>query len=247
MKNKFLLDLSSKTINKKLIIGFPFSGAVAQVFNGFKPYLPENVNLYAIQYPGRGHNITEPLLYDINSMLKILYLPVLETLQLYDVVYFYGHSMGALVAYALLKKFQQDNISLGKCILNIGACPSPNLIGVKKHIHSLPDDIFWQRIKEYGGTPPDILDDQEFKNLFLPILKADFSIYENYIDQPRNNQPLTIPINAFAGSKDKVVLVEDFTQWKMETTGKFNQMIVDEDHFFLSNQAKFILQTMIKN
>lgn len=221
------------------------SGAAAQVFNIFKEYVPNNVNISAIQYPGRGHNISEPLIYHINGMITALYHPILEVIQIYKNVYFYGHSLGALIAYELLKQYQRNQINIGHCILNVGACPSPDLIGRREHLHCLSDDKFWEKIKEYGGTPEIVLEDNDFKRMFLPILKADFTIYETYSTIFCQNEPLSIPIKVFVGQFDKIVNLNELTNWKNETTKQFKQFIFEGDHFFMSKNSSLLVKAIL--
>ena len=73
----------------------------------------------------------------------------------------------------------------------------------QKPVHALPEKDFIESIKELGGTPEAILQNNELMQLFLPILRADFELCEVY--QHKTEAPLAIPITAFGGLEDKDV------------------------------------------
>lgn len=248
MKEKnFVVKLSSQHSNKYndvLLIAFPFSGATAQSFVGWRQYIPDSVDFSAVQYPGRGHLIHEKPLFDLEQLLSNLYQPLLAAIREYKYVIWYGHSLGGLVAYELIKKYSIDRINLPTMKLVIGACPSPELIGKKPHLHTLSNDKFWEKIKQYGGTPESIIDDKDFKALFLPILKADFTMYESYKFRDKESI-LNLPLVVIGGDDDHVVSYDELTGWKNLTNNLYQQFHVEGDHFFLNYNSTALISKII--
>lgn len=247
MQRKLVLDLYYEESNKTLLLTFPFSGAIAQSSSIFKKYLPKHINLSSIQYPGRGHLASESLINDIDEMISVLYEPVLDCISKYSEVVIYGHSLGGLVAYELLNDFYKKNVNIQNCYLNIGACPEPDLIGRRTHLHTLPDDIFWEKIKNYGGTPQLIIEDNEFKSFFLPILKADFTIYETYSWKQGEKKSLPVPIKILGGLTDKVVKIEELPGWQGKTNQQFDLIQMPGGHFFLIENPELTLSKILEN
>lgn len=244
-KKEFIVKLSYQDKSKILFLAFPFSGATAQFFQIWKKYIPHYIDLFAIQYPGRGHLIHEKPLTDIKLLLLLLYKPLLNTIKQYKCVICYGHSLGGLIAYELLKEYLSAEVDMPTIQLVVGACPSPNLIGKKPHLHNLADDEFWVKIKQYGGTPDAIINDDAFKDLFLPILKADFTMYENYIFN-HNKKVLDVPLIAVGGKDDKVVQYSELNGWKDLTSNTYTQICVEGNHFFLNYNPPVLLDMILK-
>src|SRR3990167_5053588 len=90
-----LINLQYFEHNHYLLLAFPHSGANAQSFNSWKPYIPKNVNFAAIQYPGRGSLIKDAPSTNINKLIDIICEPIYEAVNKHLGVIFYGHSLGA--------------------------------------------------------------------------------------------------------------------------------------------------------
>lgn len=56
---------------------------------------------------------------------------------------------------------------------------------------------------------------------------------------------LPIPIKAFGGKEDSGLKFKDLDGWSELTTSSYEQVPVSGDHFFLRNQAKYIILKML--
>ena len=61
--------------------------------------------------------------------------------------------------------------------------------------HNLPEDQFIEKMHSYGGTSEAFFQDQQLLDIFLPILRADFSLNDTYIYT--EEKALECPITAF--------------------------------------------------
>jgi medium-chain acyl-[acyl-carrier-protein] hydrolase len=75
--------------------------------------------------------------------------------------------------------------------------------------------------------------------IFLPALRADFEMTENYIY--KEDAPLECPITAFGGLSDPKVTREKILAWKMHTSINFDSRFFAGDHFFIKNSESSIL------
>ena len=77
-------------------------------------------------------------------------------------------------------------------------------------IYNLLYAEFWQEIHNFNGTSDDVIEDDVIENeeilkLFLPILRANFTVLDSYIytHQP----PLDLRISVFGGLQDPHLLI----------------------------------------
>ena len=106
-------------------------------------------------------------------------------------------------------------------------------------IHTLPDPEFWAEIKRLGGTPDEVLQNAELMELFLPILRADFTLLETYKCQPE--PPLACPISAYCGTEDTEVSEEEMASWQEQTSSTFTLKMIPGNHFFIHSHQNLLL------
>jgi medium-chain acyl-[acyl-carrier-protein] hydrolase len=90
-----------------------------------------------------------------------------------------------------------------------------------------------------NGTPPEVIENMELMQIYIPILKADFAMCENYSYKP--GSPLSCPIVAFGGSDDIEVSELKLNKWGEQTANRFEKHIISGDHFFIDKEMRFIL------
>jgi medium-chain acyl-[acyl-carrier-protein] hydrolase len=93
-------------------------------------------------------------------------------------------------------------------------------------------------LRDVGGVPPSALEDEEFFELLLPTLRADFAAFERY--QYRPQPPLDIDIHAIVGQDDPYVPASVLQGWKQQTTGEFALRSFAGGHFFLRESDKVV-------
>ena len=109
-----------------------------------------------------------------------------------------------------------------------------------KPLHHLSDTKFIEELKRFAGTPAAVLENKQLMEVFLPILRADFTVDETYVFQEK--APLDCPITAFVGADDPEAKEEEMKAWKDHTSGAFKLEILEGDHFFLQTQREPLLE-----
>ena len=71
--------------------------------------------------------------------------------------------------------------------------------------------------------------------IMLPILRADFALYETYLYS--TEPPLNCPISAFGGLQDRRVNDSDLEAWRAQTSASFSLRMFPGDHFFLKHAS----------
>ena len=154
---------------------------------------------------------------------------------------FFGHSMGALVGFELLRRLQNGN---GPCpvVFFASGCPAPSVGGKKRSTHDLPELEFIDQLRSLKGTPEEVLADQELLHMILPILRADFEASQTYTYLP--GQRLNCPIFAYGGLADSEVTGESLDPWRSETSVTFVRRMFPGDHFFIQTATAMVTRSI---
>ncbi|MDT0125887.1 thioesterase domain-containing protein [Paenibacillus sp. RRE4] len=91
----------------------------------------------------------------------------------------YCYSMGSLIAYELAHKIK-DLLGLNPHHIFFAAKQPPDYTSNNKILHTLPIPALVNELMAMGGTPSEIFQDPMLKEYFLPIIKSDLRITENY-------------------------------------------------------------------
>ena len=222
------------------LLCFPHGGGSASSFNGWAEGLPKDVEVCALQLPGRGRRLLEPPAVSIDQIIEALleaFQPFRET-----PVALFGHSFGALVAFEFARQLQLNKIPLVH--LFVSGQFAPQLPDPEAPIRHLPDPEFITEVRRrYEGLPEEILRDDEMLALLLPALRADFTMKETYryIDGPL----LECPISAFGGEQDGSVTTGELTAWSGQTSGAFKCTMFPGGHFFIDSARESFLREVV--
>lgn len=215
---------------------FPYAGGGASVYRLWQRSLPADVEVCAIQLPGRESRFAEPLYHQLTPLITNL-APAVEPLLDRPFVFF-GHSLGALIAFELaryLRKVQQPEPKR----LLVSARGAPQLPVREKKVHALPEAEFITSLYELGGTPQAVLENRELMEMMSPLLRADFEIYERYIYTAE--PPLSYPLIAFGGEQDNDVSLEALLAWQQQTSAGFISHTFADGHFFINTSREQLL------
>ena len=97
-------------------------------------------------------------------------------------------------------------------------------------------------LRRLKGTPREVLEDEELMQIMLPVLRADFAVYETYVYS--TEPPLNCPISTFGGLEDHRVSRGDLEAWRDQTRGSFSLRMFPGDHFFLNATQPVLLRVL---
>lgn len=217
----------------------PFAGGNKYSYRTFDQYARGLINLIHLEYPGRGMRAQEPLLDNIYDLAEDAFDQIQD--QIDGPFALYGHSMGALVGYLVAKKLVQEDKP--PCHLFLTGRRAPSIPEDEPAAHLLPKAEFIEKLKEFGGSPPDILNDPDLMEYFEPIIRADFKALDTYkYDQPAN---LQVPTTVVTGIEEKITY-EEAVAWEKETNAKFTARQFPGNHFFIYGQEMEIIKIMFR-
>jgi medium-chain acyl-[acyl-carrier-protein] hydrolase len=216
---------------------FHHAGVGAAVYRHWAIDLPPNVEVAAVQLPGRATRIAEPPIADIPSLVDALVSNLAPHLE--GRFAFFGHSMGAVVAHELAHALRDRGLPSPSHLIVSGR-KAPSVPSRFPPLRHLPDHAFVAEINSrYGGIAPELLEHKDLLDLLLPCLRADIAALEKFAAPER--PPLAIPIAAFGGDSDRQTTVADLEAWAQETTAAFQVRVFPGGHFYLDSGRRRVL------
>lgn len=217
---------------------FPYAGGGASVFRKWQQHLPADIQVCALQPPGRENRMADPLHHDVLALVSDI-IPAIQPF-LDRPFAFFGHSTGALVAFELIRKIRQSDLPQPLVLMVSGSRP-PH-IPEPRPIHHLPEPQFIEGLRRFSGTPEELLQNRELMDLYTPILRADLALEETYVH--KEEALLDIPVAAVGGDGDREVSCRVLEDWKIHTRGEFSLKLFPGDHFYLRQEYPDLLSHM---
>lgn len=225
---------------------FPYAGGGASVYRLWPQELPEQIEVCAMQPPGRESRWRETPHRRIESMAAEAAEAIRQRL---DVPFaFFGHSMGAALAFEVTRRLVRSARGGGPVPehLFVSGRRSPRITDDDEPVHSLPREQFIESIRGYSGTPEEVLQNAELMELVEPLLRADFEVSETYeyVPEPSGTAVGGVPITALGGVGDEDVSEEELDAWRQETSGPFRRLMFDGGHFFLTERRPEVISVV---
>ncbi|HEX8091839.1 MAG TPA: alpha/beta fold hydrolase, partial [Blastocatellia bacterium] len=192
-----------------------------------------------VQLPGRGNRLQEPSftrLVDLVQALNQALFPYFD-----KPFAFFGHSMGAMIAFELARSLRRD-YGLEPMHLFVSGRVAPQIRRQEPITYDLPEPELLEELRRLNGTPKEVLEHPELMQLMLPLIRADFQVVQTYKYSPE--PPLSCPISAFGGLQDQGVSRAALEAWREQTAATFIIRMFDGDHFFLHGVQPLFLSIL---
>lgn len=217
------------------VLCFPFAGGGASVFRTWPAQLPPDVEVLAVEMPGRETRLRDPLIERRSALVTALADAVIPEVQ--GPVAIYGHSLGALIGFDLVRELRRRSLP-GPVHLFVSGRRAPQL-PEPSPMHQLPEPEFLARLRRLGGISDLVLRDPDLVAYFLPMLRADISL--NEIEPYRDEPPLACPITALGGASDERASLAELDAWHAQTSAAFEREIFPGGHFFIQTARERFL------
>lgn len=218
---------------------FPYAGGGATIFRTWPDGLPTDIEVCAIQLPGRGGRLREPPFTRMEALAGALAKALGS--QFDRPFAFFGHSMGATIAFELARALRKDG-QTGPLHLFVSGRHAPQFPDTEPPGYDLPEAQFIEKLRQLNGTPGEVLEQPELMRLMIPLLRADFELIQTYKFSP--GLPLGCPITAFGGLEDHDVTEERLRGWQEQTTASFRSRMFEGNHFFLHTAQSLLLRAL---
>jgi medium-chain acyl-[acyl-carrier-protein] hydrolase len=221
---------------------FPPAGGTSSLYRNWHDGLPPWIEVRAVELPGRERRFSERPFTDMDALLAKL-APLIEGLHASGQrpFVFFGHSMGATIAFELTRRLRERGgiVPRALCLSGRKAPQVPERFPL---MYDLDDGPFVEGLRAYGGTPDEVLQNQELMEIFVPLLRADFTLFETW--PFRAGPPLPVPFRVFGGAADSRALRSELQAWRIHTAGSFRLRMISGGHFFLRDEADLTLAAL---
>ena len=226
---------------RPLLWCLPYAGGGASIFRAWERALAPWVEVRPVFLPGREARFGEPAVEDLASLADTLCQLTRPWAHLPQA--WFGHSMGAALAYETVLRVQREPGRQPPRLLAVGGRAAPGLGRLKPPLHALPDAEFMAQLSRLGGTPQAVLDDAELMELLLPLLRADFKAIETW--QASRGPLLHTDVLVLGGEDDPETTPERMAAWQQVCDpARLALQRLPGGHFFIHGSQDQVLAAL---
>ncbi|WP_234121292.1 thioesterase II family protein [Clostridium hydrogenum] len=227
--------------NKIKLFCIPHAGGSAASYFKLRECIGDSMEVILIELAGRGKRYNDKFYDSIDEAVKDVYKSIKDDMDCEYAIF--GHSMGSLIAYELVHYIKRLK---GKLPINVffSGRKAPNVIYENNFIHKLQDEELKNEILQLSGTPKEVFENKRIFDSFLPILRADFKICEEYKYKEKQSK-LDCDITILNGTMDNI-RIGDIAAWKMHTNKKCSIYFFEGGHFYINDNWESISKIIYK-
>ncbi|MFD0412570.1 thioesterase II family protein [Streptomyces sp. NPDC127108] len=226
-RNKWIRTFHAKPDAKARLVCFPHAGGPSIAFTALSAALPADVELLAVQYPGRQDRRAEPFAEDVTTLAT----GIVDALADFDdrPLFLLGHSFGSLVAFESARLLQ-ERAGLARLFASAAWPPSADWRAHADGAHS--DEEILGHIRWLGGVPDVILNDPEMVAEMIRLMRGDQEVLGRY--QAKDGAAITAPLTVLLARDDPKNTAEQMADWERHTTGEYRLELIPGGHFALT-------------
>ncbi|MDP4146584.1 MAG: thioesterase domain-containing protein [Bacillota bacterium] len=230
-------------MNKIKLFCIPYAGGSGNVYLPWKSLLSGSIELCPIELAGRGRRFNSDFYQTLEEAVEDISDVILSEVEECEYAIF-GHSMGALLAYEVYYSLIKKGLKKPKHIFFSGR-KAPQIENDKIKRYKLPDEEFIKVVYKYGGNTKEVFQNKELMDLFIPILRSDFRIVEDY-EFKEKNEKIQTNMTTFYGSNDEGASYSKIMPWKVHAEKNFNVIEFNGGHFFVNEFAEEVVHVINK-
>lgn len=231
-------------LQKIKLFCWPYAGGSASFYLSWRQYLGMNIEIIPVQLSGRGERYTDKAYKDFLEIAQEGYEYIIANVNLGDKFALFGHSMGSWVVYEICKKIKNTVYENDLVHVFFSANRAPYYEFKEKQIHKLPTDEFISEILKLGSGKHEILENKDFGQIFVDILRNDYTLIEEYICGA-NELFLNCNISVFNGIQDNIPY-EGLLVWNKCTKREMKLYNFQGNHFFIDSDKENVITTIEK-
>ncbi|MFF0752615.1 thioesterase II family protein [Streptomyces sp. NPDC004267] len=211
---------------------FPHAGGLPGEYVRWSDELPE-AEVRGVHLPGRTTRRAEPPFTRMADLVDALVSAVDfadpdGTGRAERPFVFFGHSLGALVAFEVARELRARGRRLPERLI-VSSCPAPPLPPVARPVHGMSDDELLDAIERGTGEPmAHLREDADLREHALASFRADYTLLERYAPAPA--EPLDRPVTVLAGSEEPHAAWHE--GWAAHTSATTAQRVAAGGHFY---------------
>jgi pyochelin biosynthesis protein PchC len=215
------------------LVCLPHAGGAATAYHPLSAALASDVEVLAVQYPGRQDRRGEPCIESIAELADRVLEAILDE-ALTRPLALLGHSMGAVVAFEVARRLEAGRGVPSPVRLFASGRRAPSRYRAEK-VHEGGPDALLAELRTLSGTQAELLDDPEVLAMFLPALMGDYRAIETYRSEP--GATVACPVTALVGDADPRASLDEVRAWAGHTTGGFEMHVLPGGHFYVNDHV----------
>jgi surfactin synthase thioesterase subunit/glycosyltransferase involved in cell wall biosynthesis len=204
---------------RRRLFCFPHAGGGTRVY---RRWSIEGVDVCPVLLPGRENRAGETAIDNMPELVEALSVAIRPYTR--EPFAFFGHSMGAGIAFELARALEHK-----PRVLIVSGARGPQY---RENLQPRPEPSDEELLQQLSGLGTD----RATLEAALPLLRADTRLYRNYRFLPA--PPLSVPIAAYGGADDPNVRREHLEDWRMLTTGAFVMREFPGGHFYIEDSGE---------
>ncbi|WP_158714837.1 alpha/beta fold hydrolase [Streptomyces erythrochromogenes] len=209
------------------LVCFPHAGGAANAFVALSAALPEDVELLAVQYPGRQDRRGEPCAQDLSELAAGV-AGALAASPDDRPLFLLGHSMGALVAFETARLLEERG---GAARLFVSAARPPAQDWEEPDLALVGDGELVAGLRRLGGIPEPLLADPEIAAEILRLLRADHRALLRH--RCAREHAVAAPVTVLLATADPKNSPAQMADWARHTTRGHEVVTLSGGHFAL--------------
>ncbi len=222
------------------LFALPCAGASSVMYLRWRRRLPSWVQVEPVELPGRGGRLDETFAKSFPSLVE----------RLTDEIEgcpprryaFFGHSMGALLAFGIAHSLRKRERPLPLALF-VSGCAAPSRQDWQRYADKNADASLIADLRKQEGTPEEVFESPELLSLTLSLLRADYRICASF--RHAQSLPLPLPIHVFGGRGDEIH-ESKLEAWQSETTEELSLDLFEGGHFFLRQHEEAFLPVLVQ-
>jgi surfactin synthase thioesterase subunit len=219
------------------LVCLPHAGGSASYYFPLSAALQPDVQVLAVQYPGRQDRRNDPLAATVAEYAEAVFGALAEVPDLGRFALF-GHSMGAVIGFEVTRLLER-RLGVSPVRLFASGRRAPSRVRPES-AHTLDDDGLVRELAALDGTDSRLLDDPEMRALLLPMIRSDYRAVETY--RCETGAKVSCPVTVLTGDVDPRTSDEEARDWRTHTGADCVVREFSGGHFFLNEHHQEIAE-----
>jgi len=222
---------------------FPPAGAGASMFARWRRCLAPEIDVCAIQPPGRENRRREAVVPDAEVVLGQLEKVICSKTDLPFA--FFGHSLGGRLALDLAHRLQDRSRAMPSFVFLSGV-RNPGLPFIDEpELHNLPDPVFDRYLEVLGEWPKEIFQQTAIRSRVCSLMRADLQLAAS-IAPLNSSRPLDCGLIVFCGDQDQVIDGKYASDWSSHSSQPVHIHLLKGKHLLTEEMQRTIIKQIGK-
>ena len=222
---------------------FTCAGGSKSFFDFLDIYVKPYVEVIKMEYSGHGSRRREGFYESFLELAQDMYKDIYLHYNGEEYALF-GYSMGSISVIETLKYvLKREEIAVPIHVFLAAYAPS-----VQKELERMKEEELFdcwvrERTIRFGGIPENLINNESFWRICLPIYKADYMMLRKY-DYRHINLKSDIPVTIFYSEKDTPH--SQIKKWTRYFIGECEMIPFEGNHFFIRDHKQEIARVIIR-